>query len=176
MRQTLRTGTVLLLLFTSGCVQRVSRTTQLTYLEQAPPPEQCQQIEISPSSISPWVLVIDDTDAAYLIYGSRGAVAAFPPGTFVFHEVHVALSQIQAVSPAPQDWCKIEFLMPYEYYEDPSIKWPRSQSRYRLTTGPGDPTVHKLFHRAADLCEEHLVVPHETLAECLARSPIRDIR
>ena len=176
MRRTVRIGSVLLLLFTSCCGQRVSRTTQLVYLEQVPPAEQCQQIEISPSSISPWVLVIYSTDAAHLNYGSMGEVATFPRGTFVFHEVHGALSQIQPVSPAPQDWCKIEFLMPYEYYDDPDIKWPRSQSRYRLTTGPGDPTVHKLFHRAADLCEEHLVVPHETLAECLARSPIRGIQ
>lgn len=154
---------------TSGSQTKVSRTTDLIRLEKVPSLSDCESIEINPGRYA-WTLNIFKDGSGYLRLGNSIYGANYPAATFNFTEIYHSLAGLK-----PKDnqskWNIIEFKLPYEYYSDPTIKWPRSQSLYVLLTADIQ-KVQEIYKTADTYCKQYWNGPPDKMQELCERYPI----
>ena len=154
---------------TSDTQTQVSRTTELIYLKIVPSLSDCESIEINPGRYA-WTLNVFKDGSGYLRLGSTIYGADYPAATFNFTEIYHSLAGLK-----PKDthskWNIIEFILPYEYYNDHAIKWPRSQSSYVLLTAEQQ-NVQEIFKTADTYCKQYWNSSPDKMQELCERYPI----
>jgi hypothetical protein len=154
---------------TGSSQTQISRTTELIYLEKVPSLSNCESIVINPNWQA-WTLNVFKDGSGYLRLGSSTYGANYPRTTFNFSEIYYSIANLKPKD--TQSKCYIiEFKLPYEYYSNPAIMWPRSQSLYVLLTADIQ-KVQEIYKTADNYCKQYWNGPSDKMEELCEIYPI----